>query len=113
MPSLRVISAGFLTTVQDLGRYGYGHLGISASGAADALSLRLGNMVAGNPQFSAALEMTLTGGSFEFEAERFIALAGRHEIVSIRPYSAFWRNRTGWAYGSADRASGSRRMWRR
>jgi hypothetical protein len=48
-------------TVQDLGRCA--HLGISASGAADALSLRAGNLLVGNPESAAALEMTLAGRS--------------------------------------------------
>lgn len=74
--SFRVISPGFLTTVQDLGRDHCAHWGISPSGAADAVSLRLGNLLAGNPPDAAALEMTLIGGSFKFERPSIIALAG-------------------------------------
>src|SRR5207247_10469297 len=73
---LRVISPGFLTTVQALGRPGYAHLGISACGAADALSLRLGNRLAGNPDGAASLEMTLAGGSFGFDHASVIAITG-------------------------------------
>ncbi len=73
---IRVIEPGFLTTVQDLGRYGYAHLGVSASGAADALSLRAGNLLVGNHENAAALEMTLTGGTFEFETPTVVALTG-------------------------------------
>src|SRR5713101_4212396 len=76
MPLLRIISPGLLTTVQDLGRYGYAHLGISPSGAADAFSLRLGNLLVGNPEKTPALEMTLTGAELEFEAASEIALTG-------------------------------------
>jgi antagonist of KipI len=74
--SIRVLQPGFLTTVQDLGRPGWAHLGVSASGAADPLSLRLGNRLAGNPPGAAGLEMTLVGGQFEFEDAALIALAG-------------------------------------
>jgi allophanate hydrolase subunit 2 len=74
--SIRVLQPGFLTTVQDLGRPGWAHLGVSASGAADPLSLRLGNRLAGNPPGAAGLEMTLVGGHFEFEDAALIALAG-------------------------------------
>ena len=76
MNHIRVISPGLLTTVQDLGRPGYAHLGISASGAADALSLRAGNLLVGNPESAAALEMTLAGGAFEFESATVVALTG-------------------------------------
>jgi antagonist of KipI len=71
-----VTSPGLLTTVQDLGRPGYAHLGISASGAADALSLRAGNLLVGNAEGAAALEMTLAGGTFEFESATVVALTG-------------------------------------
>ena len=73
---IHVLSPGFLTTVQDLGRFGHAHLGISASGAADPLALRAGNLLVGNAESAAALEMTLTGGEFEFEDSATIALTG-------------------------------------
>jgi 5-oxoprolinase (ATP-hydrolysing) subunit C len=76
MTEIRVLAPGLLTTVQDLGRPGYAHLGISASGAADALSLRVGNLLVGNSPRAAALEMTLTGGTFEFSRAATIALTG-------------------------------------
>jgi len=74
--SIRVVSPGFLTTVQDLGRFGWAHFGVSASGAADPLALRAGNLLVGNADNAAALEMTLTGGEFEFERAATIALTG-------------------------------------
>jgi antagonist of KipI len=79
-----------LTTVQDLGRPGYAHLGISASGAADALSLRAGNLLVGNPEGAAALEMTLAGGTFEFESGAVVALTGADFEASIPMWSAVW-----------------------
>jgi biotin-dependent carboxylase-like uncharacterized protein len=89
---IRVLSPGFLTTVQDLGRPGYAHLGISASGAADALSPRIGNLLVGNPEGAAALEMTLVGGAFEFSAGATVALTGS-EFASDAPwYCAFQRD---------------------
>ena len=88
MNHIRVISPGLLTTVQDLGRPGYAHLGISASGAADALSLRAGNLLVGNPEGAAALEMTLAGGTFEFESATVIALIGADFDASVPMWSA-------------------------
>jgi antagonist of KipI len=55
---------------------GYAHFGVSASGAADPLALRAGNLLVGNAENAAALEMTLVGGSFEFEVDAVIALTG-------------------------------------
>ncbi|MGH9514027.1 MAG: biotin-dependent carboxyltransferase family protein [Terriglobales bacterium] len=66
MAVIQVQSPGLFTTVQDLGREGFGPLGVSASGAADAISLRIGNRLVGNTEGAAGLEMTLIGGSFLF-----------------------------------------------
>lgn len=76
MSGILVQAPGLFTTVQDLGREGFGPMGVSASGAADALSLRVGNRLAGNPEGAAALEMTLVGGAFTFERAAVFAVAG-------------------------------------
>jgi antagonist of KipI len=76
MNTIEVQEPGLLTTVQDLGREGFGPIGVSPSGAADALSLRLGNRLVGNDDNTAALEMTLVGGAFLFKPDAVIALAG-------------------------------------
>jgi KipI family sensor histidine kinase inhibitor len=83
---LRVIEPGFQTTVQDLGRPGHAHIGVSASGACDALSLRIGNWLVGNPEGAPALEMTLVGGTFAFAAPGVIALAGSDLEPAIDGY---------------------------
>jgi biotin-dependent carboxylase-like uncharacterized protein len=58
---IEVERPGAFTTVQDLGRVGYGHLGVSRSGAADRASLELANRLVGNPEADAGLECTLRG----------------------------------------------------
>jgi len=73
-----VLTPGVQTTVQDLGRPGYGHLGVSACGAADRLALRVGNGLVGNAENAAALEMTLLGGRFKLHGPAWCALAGAH-----------------------------------
>lgn len=76
MKAIVVQAPGLFTTVQDLGREGFGPIGVSASGAADPISLRIGNQLAGNPYGAAALEMTLVGGAFTFECAAVIAVTG-------------------------------------
>ena len=76
MTLIHVKGPGLLTTVQDLGREGFGSLGVSPSGAADPISLRLGNRLVGNPEGAAGLEMTLLGGTFVFLQGAVIALTG-------------------------------------
>lgn len=83
MSSLLVESPGLLTTLQDLGRPGFGPMGVSPSGAADPVALRLGNLLVGNEPGAAALEMTLLGGSFVFPEGAVIALTGAHFGASL------------------------------
>jgi len=74
--TIGVLKPGLSTTVQDLGRYGYAHLGISPCGAADALSLRITNLLVGNEEDAPALEMTLLGATLEFELATIVAISG-------------------------------------
>ena len=76
MGVIQVQEPGLFTTVQDLGREGFGAMGVSASGAADAISLRLGNRMVGNHDGAAGLEMTLLGGTFTFLERTLLALTG-------------------------------------
>ena len=76
MSAIEVRAPGLLTTVQDLGREGFGPIGVSASGAADPISLRLGNRLVGNVESAAGLEMTLLGGTFLFPQGAVLALTG-------------------------------------
>ena len=76
MSLIEVRAPGLLTTVQDLGREGFGPMGVSPSGAADAVALRVGNRLAGNAEGAPALEMTLLGGTFFFREAAVAALTG-------------------------------------
>ncbi len=74
--SLKIIRPGLLTTIQDNGRYGYQKIGVLVSGAMDSYSLRLANMLVGNDENEAALEITLLGPTIEFTADTLIAVTG-------------------------------------
>jgi biotin-dependent carboxylase-like uncharacterized protein len=74
--SIRVLAAGMLTTVQDGGRRGYAALGVGCAGAMDAVGLRLANILVGNVDNAAALEMTLRGPRLHFDADTLIAITG-------------------------------------
>jgi len=73
---IRVEMPGMMTTVQDLGREGFGPIGVSASGAADPIALRIGNRLLGNAEGAAALEFALVGGTFRFEIDTWVAITG-------------------------------------
>jgi antagonist of KipI len=91
MKVLEVRAPGMLTTVQDLGRVGFGPMGVSPSGAADPVALRIGNRLVGNAEGAPALEMTLLGGTFVFPEGGVLALAGSDFGVTLDDASlAMW-----------------------
>ena len=74
--TLEIKEPGLLTTVQDLGRYGYQRFGVPVSGAMDTFSLKTGNLLLGNDEGAAGLEMTVLGPRVRFLAETWIAITG-------------------------------------
>lgn len=83
-PALRVIEPGLFTAVQDLGRTGYQRLGIPVSGAMDPVALRAANVVVGNPQGMAGLEIALVGPTLEVESKSVcIAVCGGSTVLTI------------------------------
>jgi antagonist of KipI len=73
---IEVITGGLFTTIQDLGRYGYQRYGVPVSGAMDTFSLRIANLLAGNEQHEAGLEITLVGPDLKFLDDTIIAITG-------------------------------------
>ena len=74
--SIRIISPGLSTTVQDLGRPGYYHIGIPLSGAMDRLAARTANMLVGNDEGDALLEVVFMGPEIEFRQAATVAVTG-------------------------------------
>ena len=92
MSSLVVEDPGLLTTVQDLGRLGFGVMGISPSGAADPVALQIGNRLVGNDPGKAALELTLSGGTFAFPQGGVICVTGANFGAQLDGQElAMWR----------------------
>jgi allophanate hydrolase len=81
---LKVLAPGLHTTVQDLGRPGYQAIGVPVSGALDSVCLRLANALVGNPLGAAALEVLISGPTFEVAADTVrVALAGTGSSLAI------------------------------
>lgn len=74
--AIRVKAPGLATSVQDLGRPGYYHLGIPISGGMDRFALRAANMLAGNEEGAAVLEAVFMGPELEFTEDATVAVAG-------------------------------------
>jgi antagonist of KipI len=74
--SLEVLAPGPLTTVQDLGRPGFGRYGVPPSGALDTFSLRVANLLVGNGEGEAGLEITLMGLRVKALTDLNVAVTG-------------------------------------
>ena len=73
---IRVLKAGMLTTVQDLGRTGYQSQGFSVAGVMDVRSFKIANLLLDNPENEAVLEFTLIGPTLQFTSATIIAITG-------------------------------------
>ena len=76
MEIFEVIQPGSLTTVQDLGRYGYQQYGVPVSGAMDDYALRVANLLVGNDEGEACLEITLLGLQLRVIEDSVVAITG-------------------------------------
>ncbi|MDR4462739.1 MAG: biotin-dependent carboxyltransferase family protein [Nitrospira sp.] len=73
---IHVAKPGWLSTVQDLGRYGYQQYGVPVAGAMDHYAAIVANRLVGNRDNAAVLELTLKGPELEFEGDAHIAITG-------------------------------------
>ncbi|WP_226584880.1 biotin-dependent carboxyltransferase family protein [Halobacillus litoralis] len=73
---IHVLKSGLLTSIQDLGRYGYQKHGVIASGAMDSESHRIANLLVGNHPNSPTMEITLMGPVLEFQEDTCLAICG-------------------------------------
>jgi biotin-dependent carboxylase-like uncharacterized protein len=74
--AIKVLKPGLATTVQDLGRPGYYHIGIPLSGGMDRHALAAANLLVGNPEGAAVLEAVFMGPELEFTDDATVAVAG-------------------------------------
>lgn len=73
---LKVLKAGFFTSIQDQGRFGFRHWGVPVSGSMDAYSASIANSLLENNEDAAVMEVTMTGPKLEFEVPTYIAISG-------------------------------------
>jgi antagonist of KipI len=78
-----VVRAGFLSSVQDLGRARFREFGVSLSGALDSFGLRVANLLVGNDEDAAGVEITFGGLQLHFQDERIVAWCGGEFDVHV------------------------------
>lgn len=87
MDALEVLQPGAFTTIQDMGRYGFQKYGVSISGAMDKFALRISNILVGNSEEEAAIEITLIGPKLLALQDLIIAFAGADLSPQINGHS--------------------------
>lgn len=110
--ALEVLEGGLLTTVQDLGRYGYERFGVPVAGAMDPFALQAANILVGNDPGEAALEITLVGPRLRATDSCLIAVAGADLSPRVNGREVpMWMAvfvRKGWLIGFGERKTGCR-----
>ncbi len=87
-----VIRSGLLTTIQDLGRFGFQKDGVIVSGVMDSFAHRVANILVGNAETEATIEMTMIGPILKFEEDAQIAICGGEFEVNLDGEEvSFWR----------------------
>lgn len=92
---LRILKAGIQTSIQDMGRHGLRHLGISQGGALDCYSLMLANKLVGNSVQHAGLEIVIGPVEIQFLRDSWFALCGANFAAHLDGVSVAkaWRHR--------------------
>lgn len=80
---MTITKPGLLTSIQDLGRYGYQKYGVIASGSMDPFAHRIANLLVGNEENTSTLEITLLGPAIEFNEDALISICGGNLSPSI------------------------------
>ncbi|MFN7009102.1 MAG: biotin-dependent carboxyltransferase family protein [Allorhizobium sp.] len=81
--AIKVLHQGLATSVQDLGRPGYFHLGIPLGGAMDRLALKAANLLVGNDEGAAGLEAVFIGPKLEFTEDAIVAVTGAEMPIKV------------------------------
>lgn len=84
---IEVMQSGFFSTIQDLGRNEYRHLGVPVSGVMDTYAARIANTILGNKEYCALLEITMVGPKLLFKCDTVIAVTGSDMSPSVNGHS--------------------------
>ena len=80
---LKVLKAGFFTTIQDTGRFGLLNKGVPVSGQMDQITAERVNQLLENESTDAVMEITMTGPTLEFEQETYVCYGGAEMSVTL------------------------------
>ena len=81
---ITVLKPGVYTTIQDLGRPGFAHIGVPVSGVMDSYSAKIGNQILKNELHDAVVEITFGGCQFQFNKDAWICITGADFYPTIK-----------------------------
>ena len=84
---LKVLQPGFYASIQDQGRFGFAEYGVPISGVMDQYASQFANALLGNDDSAAVLELTMLGGTFQFNEPTVIAIAGADADLKLNDSS--------------------------
>ena len=85
--AIQIIKKGIADTIQDIGRYGYQHLGIQVNGYLDYQSARLANYILGNSVNAPVFEIHFPASSFCFTRNYTICISGANFVPLLNEKS--------------------------
>ena len=85
--AIQIIKNGIADTIQDMGRYGYQHLGIQTNGYLDYLSAKLANFILGNNVNAPIFEIHFPASSFYFTSNYTICISGANFVPVLNEKS--------------------------
>lgn len=89
---ITILTSGVHSSIQDNGRWGFQQYGMIVSGAMDINSLKIGNLLVGNEQYEAGIEITFGLTTIQFESDRLIAITGADTSTMLNDKAApLWR----------------------
>jgi antagonist of KipI len=81
--SLKILKAGILDSVQDLGRTGFRQLGINPGGAMDHFAASSANFLVGNEADEAVIEMHFPAAELLFQQQALVAVTGAEGLITV------------------------------
>jgi len=81
--SIKIIKAGVLATLQDVGRHGYRSIGVGSSGAMDIFAMQTANYLSGNDEQPAVIEINFPAPEILFQQDAVISLTGADLAATV------------------------------
>lgn len=110
--AIEILKPGLMTTVRDVGRFGYRRFGVNPTGVMDPIAALIANVLVGNSDHDAVIEANFPAPEIRFQSDTIFAVTGgdfapRLDGVEMRNWRTF-RAEAGSTLTFSSKAAGSR-----